>query len=99
MRRNKFRNKERQESGSFVIVPHAVLEHPNYTKLRARAVKLLMDIYAQYRGKNNGDLCAAFTLMTLRGWTSKDQSQKAKEELLDVGWLLVTRQGGRNMPT
>lgn len=99
MRRNRFRNKGRMESGSFVIVPHAVLEHPNYTNLSARAVKLLMDLYAQYRGNNNGDLCAAFTLMKHRGWKSKDQLQKAKGELLEVGWLMITRQGGRNMPT
>ena len=99
MRRDRRRNKGRAESGSFVIVPHAVLEHPNYMTLSARAVKLLMDIYAQYRGKNNGDLCAAFTTMRQRGWRSKDQLQKAKDELLEVGWLIVTRQGGRNMPT
>ncbi len=99
MSRNRLRTKGRKEIGSFVALPHAVLEHPNFTKLSPRAVKLLIDIYAQYRGNNNGDLCAAFTIMKTRGWTSKDQLQKAKDELLEVGWLIVTRQGGRNKPT
>jgi len=99
MKRGRRRNRGRMESGSFVTVPHAILEHPNYTSLSPRAVKLLMDVYAQYRGRNNGDLCAAFTTMRKRGWKSKDQLQKAKRELLEVGWLIITRQGGRNMPT
>lgn len=99
MSRNRRKTKGRKESGSFIALWHAILEHPNYTKLSPRAVKLLIDIYAQYRGNNNGDLCAAHTLMKKRGWKSKDQLQKAKDELLKVGWLMVTRQGGRNKPT
>jgi len=99
MSRNRLKTKGRMEHSSFVALPHAVLEHPNFTKLSPRAVKLLIDMYAQYRGLNNGDLCAAFTLMKKRGWRSKDQLQKAKDELLEAGWLMVTRQGGRNKPT
>ena len=99
MSRNRLKTKGRTERGSFVALPHAVLEHPNFTKLSPRAVKLLIDMYAQYRGLNNGDFCAAFTLMKKRGWRSKDQLQKAKDELLKAGWLMVTRQGGRNKPT
>jgi hypothetical protein len=32
--------------------------------------------------------------MSRRGWTSKDQLAKAIAELLERGWLTVTRQGG-----
>lgn len=90
--------KGRKDCGSFVAVPHVVLEHPNYAILSPRAVKLLWDLYAQYRGQNNGDLCAAFSLMKKKGWTSKDQLWKAIEELKQRGWIVVTRQGGRNKP-
>jgi hypothetical protein len=62
-------------------------------------LKLLIDVAAQYRGTNNGDLSASFTLMKKRGWTSKDQLQKALTELLDRGFLILTRQGGRTMPS
>lgn len=95
-RRNRIRVKGRREAGSFVAVPHACLNHANYTRLQPRAVKLLWDIYAQYRGQNNGDLCAAWSVMQNRGWRSKDQLNKALGELQSSGWIIKTRQGGRN---
>lgn len=98
MARNRLKAKGRMDRGSFAAVPHAVLEHPNYAALHARAVKLLWDIYAQYRGSNNGDLCAAFSVMKKKGWTSKDQLWKATMELRERGWIVVTRQGGRHKP-
>ncbi len=33
------------------------------------------------------------------GWSSKDQLAKAIKELLDTEWIMVTRQGGRKIPT
>ncbi len=94
---SRIKAKGRQESGSFIAIPHAVLEHANYARLRPRAVKLLLDLYVQYRGTNNGDLCAAWSIMKKRGWSSRDQLQKAKRELLDTGWIVLTRQGGRHL--
>ena len=41
--------------------------------LSPRATKLLIDLLAQYRGYNNGDLCAPLSLMRERGWNSSDQ--------------------------
>ena len=98
MARTRQRVRGRKDSGSFAQIPHEVLEHPNYAALHPRAVKLLWDLYAQYRGKNNGDLCAAFSVMKKKGWSSSDQLDKAKKELLARGWIIVTRQGGRNKP-
>lgn len=86
--------KGRKVGGSFVSIPHAILEHDNYARLSPRAVKCLLDLYAQYRGKNNGDLCAALSIMRERGWRSKDQLQKAKNELLQTKWIIQTKQGG-----
>jgi hypothetical protein len=57
------------------------------------------DLLAQYKGDNNGDLCAAWTLMQPRGWKSKDTLSKALKELLAGDWLEVTRQGGRHKAT
>jgi hypothetical protein len=53
----------RRESGSFLAIPHAVLESDAYRTLSAHAVKLLFDLAAQYRGKNNGDLSATWRIM------------------------------------
>lgn len=86
--------KSRKNGHSFVSIPHAILEHENYARLSPRSVKLLLDLYGQYRGKNNGDLCAALSIMRKRGWRSKDQLQKAKNELLETGWIIQTKQGG-----
>jgi hypothetical protein len=77
------RAKGRANKGSFISVPHTILEHDNYASLSARAVKLLIDLFAQFRGSNNGDLAAAWKLMEKRGWRSKETLHRAKRELLD----------------
>ena len=89
----------RGSGGSFAALPHEYFQSPQYARLSPRAVKLLIDVYCQYRGNNNGDLTATWSLMRPRGWTSKSQLQKALDELEQSGWLLRTRQGTINMPS
>lgn len=96
---SRIRTKGRKESGSFIMLPHVMLEHGSFTSLSHRAVRLLIDIYFQFKGKNNGDLCVAWSIMRKRGWKSKDQLQKAKTELMEKGWIVLTRQGGRKKPS
>ena len=88
--------KGRRMNNSFVMMPHHVLGHDNFRTLSPRATKFLMDLLAQYRGNNNGDLCAPLSLMRERGWNSSDQLHKAKRELIEKGVIMVTRQGGLN---
>lgn len=97
MTRRRDRHKGRSEGGTFVAIPHAVLNSPNYLALSMHARGLLFDMAVQYRGKNNGDLCAAWTLMKRRGWKSKETLGRALKELRDYGFILLTRQGGRNL--
>ena len=87
--------KGRKGNHTFLRLIHPMLDHPNFHSLSPRAVKLLIDIAAQYRGNNNGDLCATYSVMKERGWTSNDQIQKGLRELLATGWLMLTRQGRR----
>lgn len=96
MARTRLKVKGRRESGSFAAIPHAILDSPEYAGLSAHAVKALLDLFAQYRGENNGDLTAAWSLMQIRGWTSKALLYRALRELLDKGWIVKTRQGGRH---
>jgi hypothetical protein len=96
MQRNRLRMKGRRESPSFIAIPHECLNHVNYSRLSPYAVKLLLDLYAQYRGINNGDFTAAWKYMKPRGWKSKDTLTKALKELLSTGWIVLSRQGGRN---
>ena len=78
------------------MLPHRVLNHENFPSLSPRATKLAIDLVAQYKGHNNGDLCAPFSQMKKRGWRSSDQLNKAKKELIARGIIKVSRQGGLN---
>lgn len=94
--------KGRRESGAFIPLPVSVLHHPNFSRLTAKAVKLLMDLCSQLRFKkggsvNNGDLSAAFSLMQPRGWRSEETLQNALDELLHFNFLTRTRKGGKNL--
>ena len=91
------RTKGRRETGGFIALPHRVIRHSKFICLSPRAVKLLLDFSAQFTGNNNGDLTAAWTVMQLRGWTSRDQLFKAQRELEETGFILRTRQGGRHL--
>lgn len=76
------------------LIPSVVLNHPDFISLSGPAIKLLIDVGAQYNGNNNGDLCCARSIMKSRGWNSNAQLSKAIKELISKGWLLVSRQGG-----
>ncbi len=96
MANKRWRAKGRADIGSFVAMPHRVLECESYTKLSAKGVKLLVDLFAQFRGNNNGDLGMAWTVMVKRGWRSRDTLNKASKELIQNGFIVRTRQGGRH---
>ena len=78
------------------MLRHDVMDSPNYRALSHRAVRLLMDIARQYNGSNNGDLCATYSGMKARGWTSKDQLFKSLVELEYYGFIVKSRQGGKH---
>lgn len=79
----------------FLALPYSVLKARKFVALSPQAVKLLLDVAAQYRGDNNGDLSAAWKLMKPRGWRSEQTLHRAKHELLDGGFLFETRKGHR----
>ena len=93
---NRRKVKGRMEGGSFVAIPHVCLNHENFRSLSPYAVKLFIDLFVQYNGRNNGDFCATWSYMKKRGWRSQATLQKTKKELLDRGWIIVSRQGGRH---
>ena len=98
---DRIKAKGRRESGPFVPLPLSVLNHPNYIALTAKSVKLLNDLLAQIRfGKegtrNNGDLSLAWSIMSARGWKSKQTLENARRELEERGFITQTRQGGRH---
>ncbi len=88
--------KGRRESGTFVAIPDKVVRHEKFAALSPIATKLLCDCLAQYNRINNGDLCVTFKVMQRRGWRSKQTLARALAELERTGFLIRTRQGGRN---
>lgn len=96
MAKSRYKNAhEKRDSGGHVAIPFAVLNGMAYISLSAHARMLLVDFAAQYRGDNNGDLCAAWKIMKLRGWKSEDTLAKAKAELLEARLIVETRKGAR----
>ena len=93
---NNTNNKSRRIKGRFIALPHFVINDPKFLELSPGAVKLLIDIAEQFNLKNNGDLCAAFSIMRRRGWKSKDTLNRKLRELIDAGFIQQTRQGGLN---
>ena len=87
--------KRRRGLAPFAAFPREMLNHPNFAALSVRAKALLFPLTEQYKGSNNGDLCATLRFLRPHGWTSNDQLRKALKELLESGFLIQTRQGRR----
>ncbi len=93
--------KGRREGGSYAAMPHAIFrstpDHPAPAARLSRAARcLLLDIAMQFNGKNNGSLTASPAAMELYGWSSRGTLNAALVELVALGFLELTRQGGRN---
>ncbi len=97
MSRNRFKDaRNKREPGSFIPLPHRAIRSESCAKLTPYQAKLLLELVAQYRGNNNGDLCATWSLMRKRGFSSKDTLNKAIKGLLERDWIEISRRGGRN---
>lgn len=64
--------------------------------LSGKATKLLLELARQYRPGKNGDLSIPWSVLKDRGWRSQGTAHDAKQELLDGGWIIETRKGGKN---
>jgi len=93
----RLRGTGRKESGSFSLIPHMIQDSPNWKACSGTAVKLLCELVRQFNGRNNGDLCAARSVLATRGWRSPDTLDRALQELLHLGFITLARQGGRNL--
>jgi hypothetical protein len=95
MSRSYEKSKGRKESGSFLAIPHTVLNSPNFHHMTHKAKAMLLDLGAQYKGKNNGDLSATWNQLKPKGWRSKATITAALNELEYYGFIVKSRQGGR----
>jgi len=91
--------KGRRESGPFTAIPHAVQDSSNWQRCSGTAIKMVCDLARQYNGRNNGDLCAAFSALRRVGWSSQETVNYALRELRHYGLVSLTRQGGLHGPS
>ncbi|WP_066271015.1 hypothetical protein [Hydrogenophaga palleronii] len=89
----KKRHKGSKFDENFVGIVYSVFECPAFYALSSFACKLLFDLIGQYRGDNNGDLTVAWSQVSERGWRSRTTLYRAKKELIDAGFIHVTRKG------
>lgn len=89
------KNKSKQMSyRGYLHIPKVMWEHADFISLTPHALKLLIDLAGQYSGFNNGDLCATFSIMKHRGWSSRDTLFSRLDELVKAGWIIKTKSGG-----
>ena len=84
--------------GGYNAWPHVCSEHWCFKRLNPLAKALLFELLGQYRGNNNGDLTCSHSILKDRGGKSRTTVEKYREELERSGWIVRTRQGGRNQP-
>ena len=81
---------------SYTPLVHAVLDSVAYKGASYSAKALLNEAMRQHTGSNNGRLQLCTKWLYSRGWKSAGTIQKAKEELIERGFKVKTRQGGLN---
>jgi hypothetical protein len=88
----------RSSKPSFAGIPRIVMENLSYINIGPSAKTLLFEAAYQFKGKNNGDICFAWTLMKERGWKSKATLAKAVSELVEEELIVLSRQGHFRKP-
>lgn len=91
--------KGRGKTRQFAMLRHDWMDHPNYLSRSMSAKCLFNEFLRQYNGFNNGDLVATWRRLSGRGWKSKQTIARAQNELIKTGWIIKTRQGGKNRPS
>lgn len=81
----------------FCGIVRSVFESPAFAALSPHACKLLLELVGQFRGDNNGNLTAAWSVVSKRGWRSRTTLWRCKAELIEAGFVYVTRKG--HMPS
>ena len=97
--RDRGKHKGRRESGTFTAIPHSVQDCANWAACSGTGIKMVCDLARQYNGRNNGNLCGALTILKRSGWNSADTQTWALREARHYGFIVLTRQGGLNIPS
>lgn len=78
----------------FAGIPNRVMEHSDFNALSANSVRLLLWFAYQYKGSNNGKLCAVHSQLRDKGFKSKSTLSSALRELLAGGFIELSKGSG-----
>lgn len=96
------RKKHDKGRGHFAGVPDMVMDHPDYYTLSFSAKALLFEFAKQYRGRNNGKLCAVHSQLKNRGWKSDSTLRSNIKELVAANLIIYSKFGlygaGKRLP-
>lgn len=82
---------------TFFALPHRIINSEEYWNLSRSAFKLLHLLCSRYRGNNNGNLSlTAHEWLDKAGEKSRVTYRAAQKELIDKGFICLTRKGGLN---
>lgn len=84
-------------SGRYTPLPHLLLDSTAFMGASHRTRSLVLELMRQHNGQNNGHLHLTLAWLKKRGWASVDGIQKSKEEALERGLIIKTREGGLNL--
>jgi hypothetical protein len=73
------------------MLPKVLIQSPNYRALSFVARVVLVEMLAQYNGKNNGDLSATRVMAKEWGIGSDNTLRQALRDLEVSGWIVQTR--------
>lgn len=81
--------------GGYGSIPCEVISGPDWICLSLAAVKVLFILVSQYKGHNNGDLCATESVMSKYGISSPNTINRSLKELVARGLIAKTQNGYR----
>lgn len=84
-------------SGQYSAFPHAVFDSVSFAGASDKAKALLLALARQLNGRNNGHLQLTTQWLKDYGYTCPANNIKARNELIERGLIVKTKQGGLNL--
>lgn len=81
------------EDQQYLTVPYVMARSPAWRSLSGPALKVWFEIRTRYNGKNNGDLSVSLDEAARLLGLSKSTVQRAYGELVEKGFLQMTKRG------
>lgn len=82
----------RAGDGPVIVLPKSVFDTDEYRALSDRARTLLTFMHLTYTKFNNGSLCLIFSTPKAYGFGGRSLMAKARDELLNAGWISITHE-------